>query len=61
LKTVLPDNVTQQSMTSIIAESHLVKLLDDKSHVVDIYEEIIEFNQENNYILNYFVVIEQAV
>jgi len=45
-------------MTSIIAESHLVKLLEDKNHVVDIYEEIIEFNPENNYILNYFVVVE---
>ena len=39
----------------------MIKLLDNKEHVVEIYEEIIEFNTENNYILNYFVVIEQAV
>jgi len=45
---------------SILTESHLIKLLENKEHIVEIYEEIIEFNKNTGAIENYLVMIEQA-
>jgi len=59
-KTVLPASASPETMTSILAESHLVKLMENKDFIVDIYEEIIEYNQTLNKIENYIVLIEQA-
>jgi hypothetical protein len=41
-------------------ESHMIKLLEDKEFIVDILEEIIEYNEDNNTIYNYVVLVEQA-
>ncbi len=39
-------------------ESHLIKMLDNKDYVVDILEEIIEYNEQDKSILNYIVLVE---
>jgi len=47
-------------MNEILSESSMIKLLTDKEHVVEIYEEIIEVNKEQNKVENYIVMVEQA-
>mmetsp|Transcript_22073 Transcript_22073/g.21259 ORF Transcript_22073/g.21259 Transcript_22073/m.21259 type:complete len:230 (+) Transcript_22073:379-1068(+) len=59
-KMVLPKNATPATMVSILSESHLVKLLEDKEYIVEIFEEIVEFNKSKAKIENYIVLIEQA-
>lgn len=39
-------------------ESHLIKMLDNKEYVVDILEEIIEYNENDMSVLNYIVLVE---
>jgi hypothetical protein len=39
-------------------ESHMIRLLENKEFVVDILEEIIEYNEVDNSILNYVVLVE---
>jgi len=39
----------------------MIKILENKSHVVSIYEEIIEIDQKTNEVLNYLVVVEEAI
>lgn len=39
-------------------ESHLIKLLSNKEFVVDILEEIIEFDPQERKVLNYVVLVE---
>jgi hypothetical protein len=41
-------------------ESHMINLLQNKEFVVDILEEIIEYNEADKSILNYIVLVEQA-
>ena len=61
MKTVIPDNSgDDQAMVDILEESHLIRLLENKEHVVDIYEEIMEINKETRTIKNYLVLVEQA-
>ena len=38
----------------------MIRLLTNKEHVVEVYEELIEFNPETKTIENYLVIIEQA-
>ncbi len=47
-------------MNEILSESSMIKLLTNKEYVVEIYEEIIEFNKKLNKVENYVVLIEQA-
>ena len=47
-------------MLDILEESHLIKLLDNKEYVVNVFEEIIEFNKTQNTVENYFSIVEQA-
>src|SRR6185295_2213738 len=58
---VLPTLLKEKDdMKKIIMESHLIKLLDNKEHVVDILEEIIEFNTNSNEVANYVCLVEMA-
>ena len=41
-------------------ESHMIKLLENKEYVVDIFEEIIEYNEADKKVFNYVVLVEQA-
>ena len=45
LKAVLPAQMSPETMTSILQESHLIKLLENHDHIVTIYEEILEYNE----------------
>mmetsp|Transcript_25522 Transcript_25522/g.19289 ORF Transcript_25522/g.19289 Transcript_25522/m.19289 type:complete len:114 (+) Transcript_25522:655-996(+) len=47
-------------MASILSESHLIKLMQHPDFIVDIFEEIIEYNPELNKIENYIVLVKQA-
>ncbi len=47
-------------MNEMLTESSLIKLLTNKEHVVQIFEEIIEVNKELNKVENYIVMAEQA-
>ena len=60
-KMILPETSTADNMVNLLEENHLIKLLADKRHVVDIYEEIIEVNSTTNQIENYMVIVEKAV
>jgi len=44
VKAVLPTQISPETMTSILQESHLIKLLENHDHIVTIYEEILEYN-----------------
>lgn len=60
-KMILPEKgVSLESFTNIMCESHMIKYMDNKEYVVDIFEEIIEFNQSTNQMENYMVLVEQA-
>jgi hypothetical protein len=39
-------------------ESHMIKILENKDYVVEILEEIIEYDEETNSIVNYVVLVE---
>jgi hypothetical protein len=39
-------------------ESHMIKLLQNKEFVVEILEEIIEYNEANKTVLKYIVLVE---
>lgn len=41
------DKNDKQRVTGILMESHLIKLLTNKEHVVDIFEEIIEIDMKD--------------
>ncbi len=41
-------------------ESHMIKLLKNKEFVVEILEEIIEYNEKDKTVFNYVVLVEQA-
>jgi mannitol/fructose-specific phosphotransferase system IIA component (Ntr-type) len=46
-KIILPKKETSNEMiTNLLMESHMIKLLENKEFVVDILEEIIEYNEE---------------
>lgn len=56
---VLPKSSdSQESKANILIESHMIKFLQNKEYVVDIFEEIIEFNPKKMEIENYIVLVE---
>ena len=59
MKMILPSkSLTAETLIGILNESHMINLLTNKDYVVQIFEEIIEFNPNTNEILNYIVTIE---
>jgi hypothetical protein len=55
----LPKKETSNELiTNLLMESHMIKLLENKEFVVDILEEIIEYNEGDKSILNYVVLVE---
>jgi hypothetical protein len=58
-KMILPlKESTQDTISNILMESHMIKLLPNKEFVVEILEEIIEYREEDKTVLNYLVLIE---
>jgi len=45
-------------MLDILEESHMIKLLTNKECVVNVLEEIIEYNKEQNSVENYLSIVE---
>ena len=60
-KMILPTKEsTSDSVANILMESHMIKLLKNKEFVVEILEEIIEYNEADKKVFNYIVLVEQA-
>ncbi len=62
VKTIIPNKKekeqTQAAMLDILEESHMIKLLTNKECVVNVLEEIIEYNKEQNSVENYLSIVE---
>jgi hypothetical protein len=58
---ILPSKESNQdTIANILMESHMIKLLPNKEFVVEILEEIIEYNEDDKTVLNYLVLVEKA-